>query len=705
MLHSMLLFLIAGASPQEALAQAPPPPETALPEVKVKGKKGLQKTDPKKAYHAPTATTAAKVDAPLKDIPQTVNVVTEALLEDQGAKSMQDALRTVAGVGLSSGDGQRDQVSIRGFSAIGDQFVDGLRDDAMYFRDLSNVAQVEVLKGPASVLYGRGSSGGVINRVTKKADGARHGDLELTGGSFDQKRAALDFGNTATESISYRATAALERSGGFRNQTFLEREAATPSALFTFGKETRLVIQFDHLRDKRTTDFGIPSLDGRPVDVPRGTYYGSPNARREDFTESTMDAGYLRFDHRFSRTLELRNTFRTYDFELDRHNTMPGQVLAATRQVRLNHGDVSRQEQGWFNQLELVQRASTGPVFHELLYGVELGHQRKYGRFASFTNVATVDLFNPVLKPLTLGTPSVTETVADQSTTAFYLQDLITFSDRWKALVGLRHDRYLQETELQRPAPGRLERTDAAWSPRAGLVFQPDAVQSWYLSFSRSFQPSGELSQLSANNAQIEPELTRNLEAGLKLDLLKGRASATFSVFDLQRTGIKSSDPANPALLVPIGTQRTRGLEATFDGQVGSDWRLHGGYAYLDARLTKSTPGTKVGGVPVEGHRPSLTPLNSGNVWADWAFTPGWSAGLGVNASGDRFASASNLVRLGGYVTFDAALRYRARSWELALNAYNLTNRKYIASGHGGSDILLLPGGPLAAQVTARIHF
>jgi catecholate siderophore receptor len=295
--------------------------------------------------------------------------------------------------------------------------------------------------------------------------------------------------------------------------------------------------------------------------------------------------------------------------------------------------------------------------------------------------------------------------VADQTTTAFYLQDLITFSDHWKALLGLRHDRYLQETELQRPVPGRLERTDAASSPRAGLVFQPDAEQSWYLSITRSFQPSGELSQLSVNNAKIDPEQTRNLEAGLKLDLLEGRAAATCSVFDLERTGIKSADPANPSLLVPIGTQRTRGLEATFDGQVGSAWRLHGGYAYLDARLTKSTPGTKVSGVPVEGHRPSLTPLNSGNLWADWAFAPGWSAGLGVNASGDRFASASNLVHLGSYVTFDGALRYLAKAWEVALNAYNLANRKYIASGHGGSDILLLPGGPLAAQVTARFHF
>lgn len=705
MFNSLLLAMLTGASTAEIPVQTPPPPEAALPEVKIKGRKGPKKPDPKTAYQASAAATAAKLDAPLRDIPQTVNVVTEALLQDQGAKSLQDALRTVAGVGLSSGDGQRDQVSIRGFSAIGDQFVDGLRDDAMYFRDLSNVAQVEVLKGPASVLYGRGSSGGVINRVTKKADGSRHGDLELTGGSFDQKRAALDVGGGATETVSYRATAAVERSGGFRNQAFLEREAATPSVLFSFSKDTHLVVQFDHLRDKRVTDFGIPSLAGRPVDVPRETYYGSPDARRDDFTESTMDAGFLRFEHRFSRTLELRNAFRTYDFELDRHNTMPGQVLAASRQVRLNHGDVARRERGWFDQWELVQRASTGPVVHELLYGVELGRQRKYGRFATFTNIATVDLFNPVLVPLTLGTPTVSENVANQTTTAFYAQDLITFSEHWKALLGLRHDRYLQETELQKPAPGRLERTDAAWSPRAGLVFQPDALQSWYLSFSRSFQPSGELSQLSANNANIEPEQTRNLEAGLKLDLLEGRASSTISVFDLERTGIKSTDPANPSLLVPIGTQRTRGLEATFDGQVGSAWRLHGGYAYLDARLTKSTPGTKVSGVPVEGHRPSLTPVNSGNLWADWAFAPGWSVGLGVNASGDRFASASNLVRLGGYVTLDGAVRYRAKAWEVALNAYNLSNRNYILSGHGGSDILLLPGGPLSAQVTARFHF
>lgn len=212
--------------------------------------------------YAVKGSNAAKIDAPLRDIPQTIDVVSAAVLRDQRALSVQDALKNVPGVGFSTGDGQRDQVSIRGFSAIADQFVDGFRDDALYFRDLSNVDRIEVIKGPAAVLYGRGSSGGLINRVTRKP-GVDITAGTLTIGSFDAKRGEADLGR-AGDLVSWRATGAIERSDSYRDGQFLNRETLAPSLLFRPGAATEVLLQADYLRDKRLTDFGIPAFQGRP---------------------------------------------------------------------------------------------------------------------------------------------------------------------------------------------------------------------------------------------------------------------------------------------------------------------------------------------------------------------------------------------------------------------------------------------------------
>ena len=691
-----------------AMAQEPAKPEPAAPtlaEVKVKAAKTKPKTEDRE-YQPVTARTATKIEAPLKDIPQTVDQVPAALLKDQGARSIQDALKNVPGVGFSSGDGQRDQVTIRGFTAIGDQFVDGIRDDGLYFRDLSNVERVEVLKGPASVLYGRGSSGGMINRSTKQPDGQLLRELELTLGTLGQRRASFDLGGAAG-GANYRLTGALEDSGGFRDQSFLERQALAPSFGWRFGKDTKLTVQFDYLRDKRLTDFGIPGLlsTGRPVEVPRETYYGSADARKDDTSRSEVYGTTVTFEHRFSPALSLRNATRAYDFDLDRHNTLVGAVNEAAGTVSLTHGDLRRQERGLFDQLELVQRISTGSIHHQLLYGLELGLQRKGARNFSFANAVTVTLYDPVLKPLPAFNYAVPagDTLTHQKSLSGYVQDLVEFTPQWKALVGVRWDRFDQSTQDFK-ALKTLARVDTAWSPRAGLVFQPTEVQSYYLSYSRSFQPSAELLPLAVNNAAVDPERTRNWELGAKYDLFAGKAAATAALFNLERTGIKSTDPANPALLIPVGTQRTNGLELSLGGEIAEGWRVRAGYAHLDGRITGSTPGTKVSGVPIEGHRPSLTPVDSGNLWVTWDLTPGWGAGLGLNASGDRFASSSNRVRLGSYTTVDGAVYYRAHRWDLALNLKNLANRKYIVSGHGASDLLLVPGAPFSADLSLRLR-
>lgn len=655
--------------------------------------------------YAPKETSAAKIPAELRDIPQTVNVVPEEVLRDQRALSIQDALKNVPGVGMSHGDGQRDQVTIRGFSAISDQFVDGFRDDALYFRDLSNVARIEVIKGPAAVLYGRGSSGGLINRVTRKP-GENVASFTLSAGSWDTKRGEFDVGRViASGDAAFRLTGALERSGSFRQFQFLDRETISPSLLLRPGADTELLIQTDYLRDARITDFGIPAINGRPVDVVPGTYYGAANARDADVSRSRVTSQTVSLTHRFSDTLSLRNGFRHYDYDLDRRNTLPGAVLpvTATRPrplVSLNRSNFFRDEDGWSNQLELTHIVKLAGMQHTLLYGVEIARQTKLQKLYSSNGFTTVDLYNPVLPVVAVdlgGTPA-THNEGRFRNEGIYIQDLIDFGSGFKALVGLRRDWFEQRT-IQRLALPNLYRKDAEWSPRAGLVFQPDDKQSYYASWSQSFQPSGEGFALAANNAGIEPEKTSNKEAGAKYTLLGGRLNATVSLFELERTGIKSATPGSTTL-IPIGTQRTRGIELSANLDLASGWRAIAGYSYLDARIVRSL--AVESGQAVEGKRATLTPKNSANLFISKDFSDRFGLGLGGNYVGDRFANPGNTVTLPAYLTVDALAWVKMGPARLQLNAYNLFDKGYIVSGHGTSPLLNLPGAPRTVIATVR---
>ena len=656
------------------------------------------------AYNPSTATSATKIDAPLRDIPQTVNVVPQELLRDKGVSSMEDAVKGIPGVGLSHGDGQRDQVTIRGFTAIADQFIDGMRDDALYFRDLSNIEQVEVIKGPASVLYGRGSSGGMINRITKKP-GIDRTEASLTFGSWNRKRGEFDVARKLPDSgLAFRVTGAKEDADSYRDQQFLKREALSPSLLWKLGADTSLLLQAEYLSDRRLTDFGIPSYQGLPVKVAPGTYYGAANARDVDFTQSRVKTLSAALEHRINANWSLRNAFRHYDYSLNRNNTMPGSVNEAAQTVSLNHGNVRREEDGYFNQTELTQRADWLGMQHQLLYGLEIGKQNKDQVNRSKTNVATVDLFHPVLPVLELmaNVAPGTDNVGILKNKSVYVQDLATLTPQWKLLAGVRYDDFNQQTHERRAGQKDLERTDRAWSPRAGLVYQPSGSASYYASFSKSFQPSGESSALTASNAAIEPEHTTNKEVGAKLDLFNGLATVGAALFRLERTGIKSTDPLTNTV-IPIGTQRTDGLELTFGGELGQGWQVSSGLALLDAEIIKSV--ARDDGQQVQGKRPTLTPKYSANLWLNKALGGGWFTGAGVNYQGDRFANPGNTTTLPGYTVVDAMLAYRAAAWDVQLNVNNLFDREYIVSGHGSSKLLNVPGAPRNARITARYRF
>ncbi|MEO5660603.1 MAG: TonB-dependent siderophore receptor [Polaromonas sp.] len=668
-------------------------------------------------YSPASSSSATKGNAPLRDIPQSVNVVPEKLLRDQAAHSMQDALRNVPGVSFSSGDGQRDQVLIRGFTAITDQFVDGVRDDALYFRDLSNIERIEVLKGPSAVLYGRGSSGGLINRVTKKPKfGESFGEATLSLGSHSLKRVEADLNTPLGETAALRLNLAREDSGSYRDQQFVDRYSFAPSLALKLGSQTSLLLQYTRLHDQRLTDFGIPALNGRPVNVPSGTYYGSGNARRDDSTTSVVDAYTATLDHRFNDALSVRNVTRYSAFDLDRFNTLPGGTTdPVTLTVGRTRSMVLRDESSWFNQTDFTYKNALGGFKQEWLFGMELGQEKRRAEVISAGTVDRVSILNPgqvvvpAIPAAAFAADGAIPNHTRQDTLGLYVQDQITLAPQWKVLAGLRYDALKQATSFDRKfAP--LERTDRSFSPRAGVVWQPSDQQSYYVSYSRSFQPSAEAFALSSGNVRNEPEITQNREIGTKLDLLDGTLSVTAALFNLQRTNIKNIDPANPAQQINVGTQRTNGFELAANGRLPGHWDLSAGYAYLDGKMVESVARVSslqlpVVSVPSLGKVAALTPRHSAFVWAMKDLGNGFSLGGGLNYVGERFTSLTNLVTLPAYLTADLAGIYKTGRYEFGVNLKNVTNKQHFISSHGSNDNLIIPGPPRELQASLRIKF
>ncbi len=650
---------------------------------------------------AAVVSTATRIAASPMDIPQTIDAVPQALLRAQAARSMQDALRNVPGVTPNLGEGRRDQFLIRGFSAQGDTLVDGVRDDALYYRDLSTIERVEVLKGPASALFGRGSSGGVINRVSKRPRLDRPvADAAIMLGGFDTRRISFDAGQpTAGRRAAYRVAGAWESSGSFRDFGSLSRMTVAPSVTGYFSSSTSVTAQTELLHDRRVPDRGIPSVDGRPADVRISQYYGSP---QDDFIRSDVLGTTITAEHQFQGGWLLRNVVREARYDTSWSNTQPIDVkkTATGVLVKRSQYNADQRQHNLFDQAEMIGGGRFGGMTHVMLAGVEAGLQRR--NVVRFNGIAPdVALVEPVLTSPAYSTVAATDNQFDGTVAGVYVQDLISLGTQWKALVGMRADRFDQRLDDRTSKNVDLSRVDTAMSPRVGVVYQPTRQVSLYSSVSRSFQPSGDGLSLAVNTAELKPEATRNLEGGVKLSLAGGRITATAAIFRLDRTNIKTTDPLDTTRLVLVGRQRTDGFELAFDGRLTKRWFIHASYSDLDGAILRSN--SVLSGVPIEGNRPGLIPRRSGNVWTTVDVTPALTLGGGVSGADDRFTSNDNLVTMPGFARADAVARFRLRSCELSVNVQNLFDRRYYESA--GSNAQIYPGAPRHVMFTARYAF
>jgi len=685
-----------------------------LPEVSVSGERQAGGN-----YAPANAASATKVDAPLRDIPQTVNVVTQEVARDQGARSLTDVLKNVPGIGLATGDGQRDAFVIRGFTSLYDNYLDGVRDDSQYFRDLYNIERIEIIKGPAGVLYGRGSSGGLINRISKKPAFSPSAELGVTVGSYGLKRTEFDVNRPVSDTLAVRVIGAYEDSGSFRQQGYLKNKDISPSLLWKDGNQS-LLLQFDYQYQHRSIDFGIPGYRGAPASVPISTYYGALNGYN-DYTQSTTRTSTAQYKLRVSDDTSFTNTFRYSDYALARNHTRVGTIndTLAVPTVSISRGNILRNEHGWYNQSDLSHNVKWGSTSHKLLVGVEVGEQDRFQYINNNTGgiyAYSTALLNPVLQdlPANVTTAAQNRGYAVQVTRAAYAQSLSSWTSTIKTLVGLRYDNYYQKYDDQLPANADIARTDNKVSPRAGVVWQPTQFQSYYASWSRSFQPSSEGTSLATNNANLAPEKTTNIEVGTKLDILDGRASITGAVYQLTRTDIKVTDPSNSALLIPVGEQRTNGLELGLSGELARGWQLIAGYSYMDGKVTKAVgtvtaPFTSAVASPLQGKTLALTPRHTASLWTlkslDQFGLPGFQVGGGITYRGENYAAVDNAVKLPSFATVDLAGFYRpsVKGVSLALNFKNIFNKVYYISANNDSGIM--PGAPRTVELTARYKF
>ena len=656
---------------------------------------------PAGGYQVPAISSATKTPTPLRDVPQTVTVVTKELIRDQLMMSIGDVVRYVPGITAHQGENNRDQIIVRGNSSSADFFVNGVRDDVQYYRDIYNVDRVEALKGPNAMIFGRGGAGGVVNRVMKEAVFYPVRELSLQGGMYGNKRFSTDIDQPLGDKVAFRLSGMFEDSNSFRDGVGLKRYGVTPTVRLVPSNRTTIALRFEHLHDTRTADRGIPSFQGRPVDVDVAMFYGNPDASR---VQANVNLASTTVEHRVG-TLTIRNQTLFGDYDRFYQNFVPGAVTADRRQVSLSSYNNATTRRNLFNQTDVTYVTSTGRLWHTLLAGAEVGRQvtDNFRNTGFFNNMATA-LLVPFAAP-TINTPVTfrqNPTDADNHLQTIvagtYAQDQIQLSRHVQVVAGLRFDHFDLQYHNNRNRD-TLTRPDNLVSPRAGIVLKPMPALSVYSSYSVSYLPSSgdQFSSLTVITQQVEPEKFRNYEVGAKWDVAPA-LSLTTAVYRLDRTNTRSTDPNDPTRILQTGSQRTNGYELGLNGRITSAWDVAGGYAYQDAFVTSATtaaqPGARVGQVP--HHTISL--------WNHYRFHPRVSTGLGVLYRSDMFATIDNTVTLPGYARADAAVFYMLTNHvRVQANVENVFNKRYYVNADSNTNIS--PGFPRTLRVGLTTMF
>jgi iron complex outermembrane recepter protein len=646
-------------------------------------------------YYTPDANTTIKTDTPIRDTPASIQVIPQKVIEDQGATNVREIVRNVSGVNFSSAAGGRDeQFIIRGFQA--NIFRNGFRDNSFSTRtetELANIDRVEVLKGPASVLFGRAEPAGIINYVTKQPLREPFYQVEFTAGNYSFYRPSLDFSAPLTEDgdLAYRLNVAYENAGSFRDGVQTERFLIAPTLSWQISDDTELSLEFSYLDDTRPVDRGLVVLsDNEVADIPIGTYLGDPRLR-EDFGETRTE---LYLNHRFNDNLSLRSGIR-YAVSTE---TGPGATVQIDgpseddRNFPVSTNSGYQFYETFTLQNDLIGKFKTGSIDHTALFGLE--YYRGFNTFeGGFRGGDTIDIFNPSTDFEFGEFESFGVFEERENSFGIYLQDQIALLDNLQLVVGGRFDTYNLESSVD----GEITETEAdAFSPRVGLVYQPIEPISFYASYTRSFTPA---TGRSTDGEPFEPQRGTAYEIGVKADIIKNRLSSTLAFYDTTLTNVTTTDPNNDLFEIQTGEQNSQGIEIDLSGEILPGWNIFAGYAYTDAKITEDNT------IPV-GNRLESAPEHDFNLWTAYTIPKGKLAGLGFGW-GIFYVSESpgdieNSFFFDDYTRVDAALYYERANFKATLNFKNLFDVRYF-EGSGREEVT--PGTPFEVLGSFSVKF
>ena len=693
----------------------------------------------KETYQA-TTTRIGKGNQELRDIPQSVTVVTERLIDDRNLDTLKETLHNTAGISFQAAEGQEEDIRLRGFSlqASGDIFIDGMRDPAFYERDTFNYDRLEVLRGSASMLFGRGSTGGAVNQVSKEPFLMNQNELTGTLGSGGYARMVGDFNIKTGDDAALRINSMWTGSDAYGTYgAGLDKKGIAAAYRFGIGSADEFLASLYHLDNHNGIHYGMPWLTPSGggtrrilVPVDPENYYGATS----DYSASTASYGSLSHIHRFKGGGELKTTFRAGYFERDQRASavrwaaaalQPG-GLAVTEDTLSDATVLTRGSNNKIQDLDTktLQSDYSGNfdwfgLKHAVLAGVDMTDD-------SFVGFTTLSPPNPAKPNTTIGTPDdglgVDEASRivhknrdfDSSALGVYFQDMIQIEPDWKVLGGLRWDNfegtyrtYSTATATLGQLTAQRSRADSLWSKRFGVLYQPTPLASFHFSYGTSFNTSGDAYQYDALGSNTPPEASRNIELGAKLTSESGNLSTRFALFHATKYNERNRDEESvtPTNYVLSGKRHAAGFEMDIAGRIGHQWEIYLSYAWIpSARIDQgaSDGTTMVSGEPV-GTRPGMTPEHSATLWTTHQIDGQWRVGGGLNMRSSMTPLQVRDFAAPSYVTADLMAEYAwARDLQFKLNVTNVTNKLYADYLYRGHYV---PGAPRTVQLTASYKF
>jgi len=673
---------------------------TTLPELSVTAESEREEDNPQ----VKEVSTATRTSTPVRYVPQAIDTVKTANVLDYGSNTLGKALEGIPNVS-SGADTRFDSIRIRGFEASNDFYLDGIRDDSQYIRDLHNIERVEVLKGPAAVLYGRGSQGGIVNRVSKAPEHGRRSSIEAQGGSEDLRSLYADLSTDPSDNLSLRLNMGNQDNNSFRDGIDGSRQLFAPSMSWQLSPDLNWLVQYEYSRYNRTPDRGIPGVDGRPADVGRSTTYGDT---QRDYIDDRAQSLRSRLNYQLNETWQLRHTLGLFKLDSEFDNTYLTGYNASNKTVTRQRWQQDLTTRNLFNNLEAEGDFATLGLEHKLLIGLEFGNQRRDPTLYTTATVAaggrpvpSLDVYHPDRSLQHNGRMVVSSdnhTVVDSR--GLYLQDQIRLNDQWQLLAGVRFDQF--EVQTTNKVRNLSEKQDSnTTSPRLGVVYTPWRDHSFYASWSKTFSPvGGGLIGITpgapGNTNDTGPELTRQKEIGVKSDWLDERLSTTLAVYELELYNRRTRDPSNPEITLLSGLQRSRGIELTATGNIVGNWYVRGGIGLQDATIVKDNNG-------LEGNRINDVAKRNASLFVTWKPELGWYAETGLTLVGERYADNQNTTVLPGYGRWDALAGFRTHDWDVRAALSNLTDKTYYSSATSAAQIQV--GDPRSLVVTGSYRF